>query len=150
MVDEVSRFAENNKCWTKHKNYLPKSTKELLTRWWECRAQIQSILEPREKAEVQLLLPWSHLLRGNFLGLGVKGWNLLTAKDGVLVKPRSVWSPRRQHTAGRSSDSSPPPYQLGGQGSSSLGSRLLWILRRRRCAAHLHYWETTDQASGGQ
>lgn len=80
MVDEVSRSAENNKCWRKHKNYLPKSTKELLTRWWECRAQIQSILEPREKAEVQLLLPWSHLLRGNFLGLGVKGWNLLTAK----------------------------------------------------------------------
>lgn len=112
MVDVVSWFAENHKCWRKHKTYLPKSTKELLTRWWECRAQIQSILEPREKPEVQLLLPWSHLLRGNFLGLGVKGWNLLTAKDGVLVKPRSVWSPRRQHTAGRSSDSSAPPYQL--------------------------------------
>lgn len=138
MADEVSWSAENNKCWRKHKNYLLKSTKEL-TRWWECRAQIQSVHEPREEPEVQLLLPWSHLLRGDFLGLGVKGWNLLTAKDGVLVNPLSVWSPRRQHTTGRSSDSSPPLYQLGGQGSSSLGSRLLWITRRCRCPAHLNY-----------
>lgn len=97
MVDEVSRYAENNKCWRKHKNYLPKSTKELLTRCWECRVQIQSVLEPREKPEVQLLLPWSHLLRGNFWGLGVKGWNLLTAKDGVLMKPLCLVPQKAAH-----------------------------------------------------
>lgn len=102
-------------------------------------AQIQSVLNPRENPEVQLLLPWSHLLRGDILGLGVKGWSLLTAKDGVLTNHLSVGAHRRWHPAGRSSDSSPVLYQLGGQQRLKPGLRMLWITGRCRCPAHLSY-----------